>query len=402
MKFVHVSITYKCNKDCSYCYVKGINNDYDDMGINDFKLLLKWFIKNKINKFNITGGECTKHPLFKEFLSIALKKKFKIGIFSNGLFSHNLVHNMVGISSILINYNLKNHYTKKEYEILHRNLKELNNNKIPLLLSFNITNEIQSSNHIIKLLKKYKIKKINVNLTYPNSFKYNTFANQETVDNKELSLLIKLVNEIKQTGIPVRISRPVPYCILKNEKLEFFSQCMPGSNIVSINPDLTIFPCLGLFFKGGKITNFQNIKSISNYYFKVISELKWKHYLYPECHSCIWRIRKKCQGGCLAQKCTPFIIIDKEQFIIYSQFNNKKTGFFIDIIDRIISSLNKKLNKNLKIKIFLFKNKNDMKYYSGNHNVLELPDEFIKGGIYYQYKLKSSEDKIKTLISKLY
>lgn len=100
------------------------------MSLNDFKELLDWMERNNIKQFNFTGGEPTIHPQIKEFIETAHSRGFKIGIFSNGLFPENSIENFKYVSSFLINYNPKSHYTPKEYKTLHQNLEDLSKKKI--------------------------------------------------------------------------------------------------------------------------------------------------------------------------------------------------------------------------------------------------------------------------------
>lgn len=388
-KLYQVNITYRCNKNCNYCYAKDLKEDYNkDMDIEDFKTLLGWFEKNNINYFNMLGGEPTLHPLIGDMLTLTSEKNFKITLFSNGLFPETFLNHIDKVHSFLINYNQKSMYTCEEYELLHKNLAYLKQKNKHITFAFNITDDIESCDHIIESAKKYGVERVNIDFVTPNAFKNNEYISSTSLE-KNKEKLIKFLKEFKEKNIIVKATRPLPFCIFKNEIKEnkgvLSSSCSVGYGIISINPDLSIFPCLSIFFKGPKITSFKSFEEIISFYHEAINDIKWKRYLYPDCKSCIYFVRKKCQGSCLCHKCAQFDVLNKPDYTLFSQYKTTDINMFVDTVDKAVESLNKIFGKRkYRFKIYLFNNKKDMLYYSGTYHYPEWVTGFSSKNAYYQ------------------
>jgi len=395
-KLYQVNITYRCNKNCSYCYAKDLNEDYgEDMSLEDFKALLEWFEKNNIKGFNVVGGEPTLHPLLGDMLLLANKKNFSITVFTNGLFSEIFLKHIDYVNSFLINYNHKDMYTSQEYELLHKNLDFLKKKNKSITLAFNITDTTDSCKYVIEAAKRYNAQRVNVDIVTPNSLKNNEYVLPSSFE-KNKEKLSRFLKEFKENDVRVKTTRPLPFCTFKDEikknKGILSSSCSIGYGIISINPDLSIFPCLSIFFKGPKITSFNNFQEIVSFYRKAITDVKWNRYLYPECESCIYFIRKKCQGSCLCHKLTQFDILNKPDYRLLSQYSLADVNAFISKVDKATSFLNKIFGKpKQRFKIYLFNNKKDMLYYSGMYYYPNWVTGFASKNAYYQFRDKINE-----------
>lgn len=391
-----VNITYRCNMACTYCCSKNLIEDYDkDMSADDFKLLLNWLEKNDINSLNLTGGEPTLNPYIGEMLSLIQEKKFTSSIFSNGLFPKTFLGHIDKTRSFLINYSPKEYYTQEEYDYLHKNLDFLKQKNKKITLAFNITDKIKSCDHIIEAAKKYDVQRVNLDLVSPNLLKNNSHISINEFNNKK-ALITSFLKKFKENNIRVKAVRPLPLCIFQNEKQEnpgtISSSCCVGYGVISINPDLTIFPCLGVFFKGPKITDFDNIQQINLFYKEAISDVKWKRYAYPQCESCIYFIRKKCQGGCVCHKCSGFNILDKGEYNLFSQYDPSQVKEFISLVDKALVPLNKVFGGlKKKIRVYLFNNKKDMLYCSGFYQCPKWATGFASRNNYYHCNPKTGE-----------
>lgn len=302
-RLINVSISYKCNKQCDFCYAKGLVNDYNDMTLKDFQTLLDWFKKFNIKNFNFIGGEPTYHPEIKKFIQISYDKGYEFNMLTNGIFDIEILRLLNKRTRLIINYNYKDHYNSEEYKLLHQNLEYLKKNNYKFTIGILITNKYFDIEYFFKVIKKINPSSVKLDMVMPNSIDNNEHLNRYDYKEKR-ELLLKFVDKIKLLGIKVFSSRAMPYCIYNNVHKNSYYICGVGKRAVLINPDLTIFPCVSLFIKGPKITSINKdpVKFIRNYYKKDISTLKWKSFLFKECKNCIWRIRRKCQGGCLTHK----------------------------------------------------------------------------------------------------
>ncbi|MFW6383665.1 MAG: radical SAM protein [Nanoarchaeota archaeon] len=123
LKTVQVNITYDCNRNCNHCYVKDFLNKNENMSLKDFCSLLDWLENNGIKSINITGGEPTQHPDFKNIIKLANNRGFHVNLFSNFLFPESLSDSIEKIGGFLINISEEKFYSKKEYECVNKNLK---------------------------------------------------------------------------------------------------------------------------------------------------------------------------------------------------------------------------------------------------------------------------------------
>ncbi len=394
IKQFQLVITYRCNKNCSYCYAKGLAKEYGDMSIDDYKKAILWLKNNKINAFNFLGGEPTIHPKLTEMIDIADKEGIKFNIFTNGLFENKLCKPFSKANGFLINYNPKEHYTKEEYMLLHKNMASLHKKKCQMMVQFNITENTTSCSYVLDACKRYDIKEVYLDPIIPNSDKSNEFLPKDIFMNKK-DMLMEFIDRFKEKGIYTRFTRPFPRCVfssdeanrLKKENILYF-KCSVGSKVIAVNPDLTVFPCLSLFFRGPKLTQLNYVEDYRQFYKKQISRLAFKRELYDECKSCIYRIRKKCQGACLCHKCKEVYTYTDDRLIIHSQFKQDKIKDFISSCKDSIVTLDKIFSNTIKkkrLRIYLLDNKADLELYSGFDGYPYWVKGFVSNGLYYQF-----------------
>jgi len=375
LQTVQIAITYDCNKSCYYCYAKALKSSYQQMSLADFKKALSWLESQNIKNLNFTGGEPTVHSEFAQIIELARRRGFQLGLFTNGLFSAKIFGAVGKCNNFLINYNPRAHYTAQEFKLLNRNLLKLTRAEKTIDIMFNVTGQVNSAKHIIAACRKYSIHEVLLDFIIPNAFKSNDFIDTSLFRRKK-KLLLSLVRELKKQNIKVKISRPMPRCIFTQRESKWLgrfkslrSKCGIGNTILAINPDLSIWPCLSVFLKGPHLLSLPDIKSYKAYYRKAIDILAWKRPLFKKCLKCIYFKRRECQGACLGHKCRQFYVIKNDRYIIYSQFAPPRLSRFIKafqdagaVLDKVFGSMDRV------IRIYLFKDRQDFKIYSGQFN----------------------------------
>lgn len=402
IKLFQVAITYNCNKSCSYCYAHNLRDEYDDMDIESFKQVLNWLEKNNIKKFNFTGGEPTLHPKIKEFVSLASERGFKLTILSNGIFPTDLIEALPDVESFLINYNPREHYSEEEYELLHKNLESLKKHNVKIMLQINITENLTSCEHVLKACKSFRVSQVNLDFIVPNALQSNSYI--ESADyQKKKALMLGFMEKLRKIGVRTKISRPMPKCCFTRQELktldnDTYFNCGSGNSIITVNPDLTTFPCLSIFFRGPKITSFRDVDAFRKFYEKSISQVKWKRKIYEKCGNCIYFARRQCQGACLGYKCKRFEIHKTDRYTIYSQFQLEEIQEFLRAVDKSINSLDQFLTRQRRAIIFLFDNKEDLFYYSGKYDYPAWVNGFVLNpNVYVQYGAKAGKDLVHEL-----
>lgn len=305
----HTNITFRCNRNCNYCYAKGLFKKFpNDMSLVTFKKLIEWYFKQKIKIITLIGGEPTLHSNFSQTIQHLKKNDFKISILTNGIFSKNVL-NMLDPDVILgyqINCNPPEYYATNQMNILKTNLNYLKNYDWNVVLRYNINDVNQNYEYIFDLLDNYDIKQLCFSPTFPNINKTNIFIDTK-VD--YASYLINLVNKCIEQGIEPRIDEPIPFCIFETSDRNYLKKhakllgaCRPGQNMYAVNPDLSVFPCLPFIINAPKIINFENEDELLKYFSNMINYIKWKVTTFDKCSECKYFIRKQCQGGCLMHK----------------------------------------------------------------------------------------------------
>ncbi|MGM5483164.1 MAG: radical SAM protein, partial [Nanobdellota archaeon] len=387
-KTVQVNITYDCNRNCSYCYVKDFLNTGKVMKFSDFTNLLNWLEKSNIKCINLTGGEPTTHPDISSIINISKSRGFSVNLFTNLIFNHDLLENVLKADGFLVNLNQKKYYDGKEFLKLKYNLKALKENKKNISIMFCVDKETNSCKHVIDYCKDYGLDYVLIDFTQPNSLKTNQYvSNDALVEVKKK--LIKFTKEMALNNILVQLARPIPFCIFTDDEKNYLEYghnlrgtCSPGESLISINPDLNVYPCLSLFFKSKKITDFRNIDDYMQQYKKSMNNIKWKETIFPECTSCQYFINQICQGGCLCRKTKRFYTVYKNRFTLYSQYPEQKD--FLRMLENATEKLSEFFGEQPIFDIFQFDNKKDLYLFSNTYIYPEWVNGFASDGTYYQ------------------
>lgn len=387
LKTLQVNITYECNRNCGYCYVDNFMSSKKVMGLADFCSMLDWLEKKGISNINITGGEPTLHPNFRTMVELANQMGFTINLFSNFVFSSSIYEVIEKIDGFLVSINEEKFYSKEELELLQYNLMNISSSK-KVTIMFCVDKHIRSCEHVINICKKYNIDKVLIDVTHPNSMHSNNYVgNEEIMELK--NKLMYFVREFALNFIRVEFSKPLPYCIFSKDEFKYVALghrfrgiCSAGSEILSVNPDLRVFPCLQLFIKGPKITEFNSVEEYKRFYRICIKELKWNRFLFEQCKNCLHYKEKKCQGSCLCRKVKGFKVFESEGFILYSQYSN--TDNYVFQIEKSMNYLDKWFGEIRNLKFFQFDNKKDLRLYSNTYKFPRWVRGFSSENIYYQ------------------
>jgi radical SAM protein with 4Fe4S-binding SPASM domain len=125
------------------------------------------------------------------------------------------------------------------------------------------------------------------------------------------NLLSALCADAADRGLRLHLSKPFPLCALTPETLR---RMLGGEAIrsacsvyrdgftrnLTINPDLSTFPCNGIALRGPKITEFSSLADAGRHYARAIEDLMLRPY-HEECQRCVLWYRGFCQGVCLAE-----------------------------------------------------------------------------------------------------
>lgn len=326
-EILRVCITYQCNRDdCSFCYSAGLQEEFKDhMSIEDFEFLTHWAKSQGWKSFRLLGGEPTIHPDFKTILDIARKEKFSVSFSTNGLYEPELnsFFDKDLVESINVSYS-QSQLLPEQRQVIHHNIQEIVNKKIPLVLSWVMCPDDYGWYRVIDLAKNFRTKTIvRFSMILPGYQRH--FTSKELQENlKELAKQsLEIARYAYQNYVAFFFYRPLLYCMFSLTEFKFLQSISPflfetlcacssleGSCMVTINPDLTCYPCPVLFVKGIKI-NLQTTRKTIDQFFKTNLKNLVIQPLMESCENCPFFTNYKhwledkhfdngaiCQAGC--------------------------------------------------------------------------------------------------------
>ena len=310
-----ISLTYHCNLNCDYCYVRGLLKDTPyEMSMINFNRILDWLAKQNKMKIVLFGGEPTYHSKFKEILDTCEHRGFRIGIITNNLFVPETLKKLDRnyVKFIQVNYNHPSFYTREQFKLFHDNLEHIKKQKIKIILRYNMQEKYVFDEYVLKGAKKYN-SEVMFGITFKgySGNKYLTYEDKEYIKNR----LLRFAHNAKRNRVCSYLSGPVPRCLFNKREWNFlkkYSQastechaCEYGkfnSGARIVNPDLSVFGCFHIFTKAKNIFDFNDLRQLFEYFHEPINKLKWERPLFPGCKDCELFNNKICQGACLGAK----------------------------------------------------------------------------------------------------
>ncbi|MFH1415382.1 MAG: radical SAM protein [Elusimicrobiota bacterium] len=328
---LRVCITYQCNTNCFFCYAYCPRQEFKEhMTVEDFEFIIGWAKSNGYNSFRLLGGEATIHPELKAIMNIVRKNGLRVSLSSNGLFSEG-VSSLLStdvIESVNFSYPQSDTTIEKKY-IFIKNLKETINKGIPVLISWIMDFNEDNWKEVVDFAVEYRGRvALRFSMVLP--------GNKKDVTSEELHLNLRKI--AKQTldiaeytsknYIVFFFYRPLLLCMFKKDELDYLNSISPFifdtqctcsslgerySNMLTVNPDLTCYPCPVVHIKGIKIGPGTSRKDINDCFLKPVTHL-CKEPMMDSCKMCEYFSNYStqedgdyydlsdsnvCQGGCL-------------------------------------------------------------------------------------------------------
>lgn len=315
-----ITLTYTCNNDCHYCFTRLLEKHFPPyMSVENFSKAIKWLKKTKIRKIALWGGEPTNHPEIHLILDICKRENMKVFLYTNNFFDDLVLKKITNdyVKEVDIDYSLS-FSNNPNYAQYLKNLDSLYKKRVKFTFCCRIP-EKGDYNDLIRKLKKYHTYVKYASMIIPQ------FPDSE-VSIKQLRKwardTIKILKLMQRNNVKFILRRPVPRCLFSDREWRYLknyhkarSRCYLGeynpyenhymrhSSLLTINPDLSIFPCNGVFLKGPSILSFKNIKEVDNFLKNFFwKKWRWSILLMEKCKNCKYFINKECQGGCLSYK----------------------------------------------------------------------------------------------------
>ncbi|MBR5602627.1 MAG: SPASM domain-containing protein [Bacteroidales bacterium] len=278
----YLHLTYRCNLNCSYCYNKDIRNNFIDMPIEEWEIII-----NKLNGYAkhvvLTGGEPFLYSNIGLLSQMLHNNKIYVEIISNGMLDlchkyDNVIGNIDRITFSCDNFNDKNQ----------------------LRLGFCVETLIKNINYIKKNFEKVKIA-ISSTLYKDNLIdqkKVASYCIDNNIDFRSVLLVPNSPCEMKY----------LPSVKAYKESLSkgFYDittkrvHCGAAVNVISIAPNGDVYPCQNLHYDEFKIGNILNTSINTLMKNKVMKFFRKELRVYniKKCNKCDFKYI--CGGGCRA------------------------------------------------------------------------------------------------------
>jgi len=311
----YINLTSKCNLRCRHCFGTYSVAHKNELDLEEWKNVIDDLIEHKVFFVNLSGGEVTQSPFFKEFIIYLTKKGIHFILTTNGVFSKEIRNfiikykeYLIGIKISLDGPDAKSHgfirldaqgkTNLRIFEITMKNILFFKKKKIPLTIATVLHKEnINKMEEFNKLIRKINPVSWFISPIIPlgrgdtNKFilEFYEYFNNNFWEN--------LVNQGKKNKINVRmIDMPVK---MNKKSLSAYS-CAAALNFCEIHSDGTVSPCtLCRICIPEKFMKFQNIRK------KTIQEIwdgkifnKFRSYMDVGCEGC--KMLDKC-NKCIAQ-----------------------------------------------------------------------------------------------------
>ncbi|MDD7315703.1 MAG: radical SAM protein [Bacilli bacterium] len=306
--------TSKCNMHCSYCYNRDNLNDIT-MPKNMVKKVFDDFYDLGIMRVHLAGGEPTiDYEGLKNYLEYGNSKNMHISIATNGsmlnddicelLTKSNLISVSISIDSSIEEINdvkRGKQSFKRAYEGIIKLLKYKYKNHsnieicIKPVFSFELTRK--DIYDMLSLSEKLKIDKLK--FSNPERCEYHSigyYGKNKSLYYENIRLLNDVIKEyagsIKITTITNPASFDFDIGIAGNKG------CIGGQELITINPNGSITPCLMNHYNLGSVYDYANLKEFLETSEKLLA---YKKMIYNEaCDSC--KSYSGCRGGCQVRK----------------------------------------------------------------------------------------------------
>jgi len=285
----NILITNFCNQSCSYCFAMDElkKKKTQEMKLTDFKKVLGFLKKSNDKIIRLMGGEPTLHSRFREIVEYSLKNKFSVQIFTNGIFSNQIVDFLVEQKDNIkysFNINPLKYYPSATWVQILKNLEKITLFKRSLVgavlwkKDFNI-------DYLLDLTEKFHLRTIILRIANPIINQKNKFLHLE----EYFVLANNLIREIKKTDknkVRIGLGCGFPKEMFSNKQLEILRKygviskgwgCDGNSGRFDIKTDLSVFRCFPLSnWKTKKLSDFNKVQEIEKYFDKLMKECQMR------------------------------------------------------------------------------------------------------------------------------
>lgn len=305
--------TNACNLRCSHCYNREYIN-FSTMDENEIEYVIKDLYNNGVMRLHLAGGEPTLFPeKLEKYMATAKKYGIVTSMSSNGTMVSDEIANIIeknDVTSFTISIesadekkNAKirgNGILTKSIDGIKKIVEYRNRNKsnfnIAIKMSYDINTTEKDFKKMIKLSRKLKVDTLK--LINPERCEYHERAYYSKNAEKyyDIQKIIRKLQEKNKSTLNITIVNS-PVNNTCSNGLPNMNGCIGAKELVAINPDGNVTPCLMNKYNLGNIFADEGIKNIySGDKIDTYSKLATDY----DCTGC--KYHSQCRGGCQVRK----------------------------------------------------------------------------------------------------
>lgn len=182
LKYLKIRLTNHCDCRCDMC--TWIKESKKSLALSEIKKIINDAEKLGVNMVNLTGGEPTVHPDFKDIIQYLRSKQIEISLATNLSFNKDildfLISNRIEYIDFSLDFNNPDEFNKARgkqglFQRIETNLGELNGQLPNLNLHLNFTirrDNLKQAPDIIDFCRKYKANSISFHLVEKSELNY--------------------------------------------------------------------------------------------------------------------------------------------------------------------------------------------------------------------------------------
>ncbi len=296
----NISITSVCNRSCAFCFAhEAARSGSQNMGEREFENVLNFLERSGIDQVRLLGGEPTLHPGFVEMVEMALRRGFRVMVFSNGILAEPVLQLLEAQDpervTILLNVSVRD---RRQTQTLHRLGPRIS-------LSYTISDSGSDFSFLIGMIQEFGLAQcVRLGLAHPSPEGRNKFLHPRDYPAAG-RVVLDFWRRARDEGIQISFDCGFVPCMfpegalaeLGTEAVDIGPRCSP---VLDVLPDCRVVPCFPL--AGFAPDSLSDTVTAADLRARMTRSLSgWRRLgIYKECSNCDWRQNQTCAGGCLA------------------------------------------------------------------------------------------------------
>ena len=255
---MNILLTDFCNRSCSFCFarqrvtLRGKMRKGTSMTEENYNTILSFLEKSQVGDVRLLGGEPTLHPKFIDYVETALKRGFKVQIFTNGIMPRKVAEYLSGVDlqsvSILVNISPPDQYHDNQWERIQKALEIIGSS---LGLGITVTSPDFEYAFLLPLIETFGLRKrIRVGIAQPIVGTDNQYLPLEMYRATGRAIVDMAVT-CEKKDILIGFDCGLTQCMFTEKELGKLGKLSEGfvvrcSPIIDVGTDLSIWPCFPL------------------------------------------------------------------------------------------------------------------------------------------------------------